>query len=577
MNESRDPRVVFAPALAVHLLTVTLMAGAVAWSIAQLIGWWVAMPIGIALTYVFSMLAKRLTAPRYVVTRGQRVASGIAAIGIFAVTVSLSYGSLYATLFAETSALTNFAAARVPLERALEQAIANAQTAQNALRDWSVHSRTMRDLEQHQGGSCPAKPASLAIRGGIARWRDADALTASTLSAELASRVTQLRQSVDTAKALTPTTFRQLQEASRQWNAAVEMEESLARGAYIKAAKDSLTRQLAAEISWPRETFRCGDTARDELIERALSALKQIERGPALQPLAVVIDLSNRQDIAGRGMIRGFNMILKALSFGAAGSFVDDALMVEAVKKGLINRETLPFALSALLELSVLLTGALVHQRRNVVFPYQPVTALTRWSRGADELQPRLLRIIAAGTLLAMRTLINLVFAEATNDGDGKYRERFGPTPGTFEVPEDPVYPDRTMSWGNQLLPYWVPMHGGDYLVIPNTQRCVRQLHAARALCEQGATTQLHFDAPFPLLSETATRQMTRLLPDARGRTYAIFKISPSFAQALRIRVLEGDERSATLRDADCRPIMDVTVQTPNVEGTRRDSKVRLE
>ena len=205
------------------------------------------------------------------------------------------------------------------------------------------------------------------------------------------------------------------------------------------------------------------------------------------------------------------------------------------------RRRTLVQALGAVTLLTACGEQRWAHQRGGVVFPYQPVAAMDEWGMKSKEFRFWWVRAIAGGVLFAAWAFVNLLFAVPKWEGDGAGDEPPRAADAKRGVPDDPVYPQRSMSWADALLPYWVPMHGGDYLVIPKVGSSVAKLHAARALCDQQLATQLHFDSPFALLSEATARQMNQLLADSRGRTYAIFKLEPDFAQALRIRGLEHE------------------------------------
>ncbi len=537
----------FNPARAMHVLMVTLMAGSVAWSIAQLLNWFVALPIGLALTYTFSIVAKRATAPFGTISRLRRAASGLTALAILGVTVGLSYGSIYANLFAETSALNRFEGTRLSIQRPIEQLISNAQTVENTFKGWSDHSSRMKAIEENKGGSCPNRSGSNATRGPIAIWRDAESSTAQSLHSEISTRVSALKAKFDGAKERKPKTFRESQEISSDLNAALELGENLARGAYLKTTRETLQRQLDAEIAWPNHKFKCGDAARDELLERSIAALNQLEKSPSLEPLSPAIDLSNRQDIAARALIRSFNGLLKIGTVGLMGSFADDPLMQAALDKGWVNRETLPFGLAALLEICVLLTGAIAERIGPVVSPYQPLTMLAEFKQKAHAFPRWWQRALAGFATFLARAGVNLFYVLPTHkDASQQMDERA--KVGRVVLDDDPVYPQRALGWATVLLSYWFPMHEGDFIVIPNG-RSPMALTAARALTYQNAAVQLSHQCEYSLLTAEIANRLQKLIPNPGALSYAVFRLEPGFAQALRIHVLNtGDSVSAGIQ-----------------------------
>ena len=110
---------------------------------------------------------------------------------------------------------------------------------------------------------------------------------------------------------------------------------------------------------------------------------------------------------------------------------------------------------------------------------------------------------------------------------------------GTIEIDADPIYPDRSLNWASILLPYWSPLHTGDYLFIPNNGRTPKAITAAKALAWQDAAVQLSYQATFDQLNLETANRMHKLTPDARLLTYSVFRLEPGFAQALRIYALE--------------------------------------
>ena len=144
----------FAPATAINLVVLGIMVLAIGAGLATYFGWVVGITMGLALSYVFSALVKTLVAPAGAVERGERIWSGVFAVAIFAVTLGLSYGTLYATLFAQASALEEFNRVRIPVQRQLESAVlANAEGSLKAFAAWQQDSARKAEQEGKGGGT----------------------------------------------------------------------------------------------------------------------------------------------------------------------------------------------------------------------------------------------------------------------------------------------------------------------------------------------------------------------------------------------------------------------------------------
>jgi len=542
-----DGNVSFAPATAINLVMLAIMVLAIGAGLAKYFGWIVGITIGLALSYVFSALVKTVVAPAGEVRPSERLWAGVFAVALFGVTLGLSYGSLYATLFAQASALGEFVRVRLPVQRQLETAVlANAEASVKAFAAWQKDSAKKAELEGKGGGTCPARAASLGKRGPIAMWREADAGIAANLEHELRSNVGSIRSRFDALKDRKAGTFAEVLEITTGLNGVIEASEALAHGSYVQATKETLSRQLASEITWSNgEVFKCGDTTRDELIKRAqaaLSDLADLKKNPPLQPLAPAIDLSNEQELTIRGLLRSFNAIARVVTFGLVGTFADDPLMEAALKtKGLINRETIGFLIAALIELCVLFTAFLAVRAGQAPFPFQPTRALERLETRAAQQNNWLVQLMLLLVLSLSKLVVNLFFAQQAGGS-----RRSADTNQEVEIQPDPVYPTRELNWGVLLAPYLLSNHDGDYLIVPNTPRCAKVLTAARALEYQSAAALLNLNVPWANIASyrPAVDQFKRLLPDAANLSYAIYKLAPTFGQAMRLQLL-GPGRAA--------------------------------
>lgn len=537
----------FEPALAVHLLMQAVMVGSVAWSIAAFINWALAVPIAIAFTYVFGRMAKTVVSSDPDVTKVQRVRAAIGAWFVFCVTMGLSYGSLYQAIFAETSALRHFQTVRVPAQRQLDLVLADAVAARNAIASWAADSSAKAVAESRPndgGGTCPNRSGTNGRRGPITMWREAEANIATKLNADLSAAVGGLERHVNGTAKTKPNNFADAAQTTAQLNAAIEAGEALTHGGVIRSASEVLERQLQSSIRWPDGSeFSCGDTARDELIRSAQSSLQALQALPSLNPIEAAIDLSNRQEIATRGLLRSFNAGTTLLSFGLAGSFADDDLMQKALKEnGAVNRETLGLFLASLIELTVLLTAGMAANRGASPMTPDPLKAFDAWQDAADRSQgaARLLHTIS---LPVAKAGFNFLWAapqlagRPTDSARPVFKASLHPV---VELEDDPQIPARELGWAKRLLPFMFAFHDKDYIILPH-DRAPLASQAIRALDFKNAASLIGTEVSWQSVCQhlTAARRLLRLVPDARQLTYEVYMLAPTFAQALRVQLLE--------------------------------------
>ncbi len=525
----------FDPILAVYVLMIMLMAMAVAYSISLYLSWWVAAPIGVSLTYCFSRLVKTVVAPRGMYTPLWRAGCAGAAIAVFGVTMGLSYATLYAKFLAQTSAINHFQAGRTPVQRQLETLAGNAKAASNAFAAWDAHSTAKADKESKEGGTCPAKAASASGRGPIAMFRTGEAGIAANLHAELKVSVDALAARLEGVAQRKPANFAETMQLTGELNAAIESGESLAHGALVRSARKTIQQRIETEIAWPNgEVFTCGDTVRDELLKRALEAL------PALSPLVPGIDLSNPQSVANRGLLRSFNALMRVTTLGFAGSFEDDPLMTEALKKGVVNQETLGMFTASLLELCVVLTAVMASRRGAAPFGFRPMEILAAWqdkARAEPRFAVKLAQMLA---IMLVKGAVNMLWAYPSID-EVRPATASKTSRGGFAMGADPQFPARELAWATSLAPFLVPFHGDEYVCIP-AGRSPKASMAARTLCYRGAAVLIHGQAVWEAIAtnRVAAFQLQRLVPDAKALAWEVFKLEPSFAQALRLALLGG-------------------------------------
>jgi hypothetical protein len=67
----------------------------------------------------------------------------------------------------------------------------------------------------------------------------------------------------------------------------------------------------------------------------------------------------------------------------------------------------------------------------------------------------------------------------------------------------------------------------------------------ASALTFQDAAVRINLDVPWASIASyrPAANQFERLIPDARKLHYAVYKLTPAFAQAMRVQILQSGKR----------------------------------
>ena len=159
----------------------------------------------------------------------------------------------------------------------------------------------------------------------------------------------------------------------------------------------------------------------------------------------------------------------------------------------------------------------------------------------AEQQNNWLKRLAVYLALAASKLMVNLLFAQQQTTSEKENAAIAVETDEDALTRRDPVYPTRELDWATLLVPYLLANHDGDYLVVPNTTRCAKMLMAARALEYQGAAVLLNLNVPWTCVAtyRPAANQFERLLPDARNLNYAIYKLTPPFAQAMRLQILQ--------------------------------------
>lgn len=526
----------FAPARFFNLLMVAVMTGSIAFSLTSFLSPWIAVPVALTLGGIFNYLAHAVIAPT--VPHVKRAIYAAAAVLIFLLTCGLSYGSLYLSLFADTSALKYFEAKRLPLMRQMHQQLGNADAAQGALLAWQLDASDKATAEETVGGTCANKAASTGKQGPISQWRLGERTIAQNLSKDFTSRVSALRTQLTTLDASRAKNYSEMRALGDQINLAVNATEALAHGAFAQGVSATLERQVDSTISWKNgEVFKCGDAARDETLARAATAVTALLQSPVLMKLSPVLDLDRQKDVMVAGLLRGFNLAAFVVSFGRFGSFDDDALMTNALARGAINSETLPFAVAAVLELCVLLTAAWSAQGGPGLFQPNPVRAVASMRLAAQHAKSGLSRVVFAIFYHVLRVVVGLFFIEKSVTATPTSNSHAMPAPASVAM--DPVIPARELSWVVDLMPWIVHVHDRAYVCLTNVPGAERARNVARTLHYQGVAQLITGSASWSQVSANTDLVPNLLtLPDAETRRYEVYALAPHYAQAARLAVL---------------------------------------
>jgi hypothetical protein len=524
-------------ALPVHLAMQGVMVMSIAYSLVAFITAWVAVPVAVCLTWVFAELVERVVAPGP--GAGGAAARSFAAGGavlLFMITMGLSYGTLYARLFAQTSAVKDFEARRVTLQRTLRALHAKGEEARVALYEWAAYAAAKAAEERNNGGTCPAKTHTRGREGPITIWRSEDARVAKSLQDELAQLLTRATRALESASAIKATDFAGVVDVSSKLNQALEHSLDIsASGAFPAHTLAAVDSRAAVTVRWNGAELDCEDGVRKHLLDRARMALDGMAKATLPKPIGVSIDLSDATDVVTFGLLRNFNSMLSIVSAGRLGSFDEDPLFREAwARGGLVNRETLGQFLACLVELCVFFTGALSARRRGRVFEYGPIEWLQAWERAPASATPagRLGKIAA---LVAAKGLLGMFYTVRSDEAPAHVTPA-APTP----VRADPRFHEREIAMGKALAPFLHSWLDRDYLLVPHSPAGLRARVVAQSLqfmrLARCLTPSAGWDDVRPL--RPAADALLAIDPQAGDQRYEVYRLSPDYAQCLRLALL---------------------------------------
>ena len=528
----------------VEWVALAVLLGAIARALHPFYGWWVAVPVGITLTYSFSQLVHLALRPGQ---WGVRLLAGISAMVLACVTSSLTYSSIYATTAAGESARRDHLAKRERTQRDLQRLVSTAESAQKALADWAANAQAKSEAEARGGNTCPGRETK-PMPGPISTWRADDAQVARTLAEQLQHHTLAAREATTAVLGLPePDDYSQVKAAYAVLNRAIEATVPLSKGGWAGPSLMTLGDRRSSQIVYPGgQVLSCGDGARLSLIDTAAQHLKLLDDTPSLARLAPVIDLSQAQEVTTRGLVRGMNLLAYTVSLGRLGQFKDDALMVDALKQGAFTRETASFGLAILAELSVFFSAMLRRQAGAAPFELN----LPAWVRAASR------RPAPAGRLEALlrgaaTLLSNLFYARPTEGPTAPAAApgrsgavALGPESSQFgavTLADDPSMRSREEGWAVLLYPYhhsWGDEQ--DYLVLPNLPEVVVLQKAARSLAAddlmwcraEKAGWREVCQAPF------ADELRAHLGDRCEKLTYVVYAVRPDYAQLLRLAMI---------------------------------------
>ncbi len=544
----------FTAARVAHWCSLALLAAAITYALKAFLTLWIALPLALTLTFVFGELVHLAMSPdRW----WQRALAVVGALMVGSTSCALSYATLYTRLFAAPSAILDFTSRREPAERELHRVLGLAQTAQSALQTWSQDAAEKARIESTEGtaggGTCPSRPESLGRRGPITTWRSDDARIAGSIANELRGLIDNATSNTKALTALPkPKDFADVKAGMDVANKALDDVARLTGGGnFAQGTIKALEAREASLIELRNgETVGCGDGARLALIDRAKAALETLASAKPQPRLHATVDLTDQQDVLTRGWLRGFNGTLAMTTFGHAGQFSDDPLMQQALKSGIINRESVGFLLAVLLEASVVFTSLVLARQGRAPFGDN----LPDWIRAAEARNstPGPMRRALIGTA---KRVADTFYAEPEAPVQGTAIQMLDAQPdsasfGDVDLHPDPRFPKRETVWSSELLEFHFPWGSDDYLIVPMVERTRRVRSMAHALRAKGVLDFITCSADHEMLARKhdAVHHMQSTLGDTwRDVDYEVFKVKPAYAHVLRLSLIDSQPPPSTM------------------------------
>lgn len=538
-----EPILRFTPWAVIHGTLLCVMTLSICIGLAAYISYLVALPVAVSITALFSHIANTVTVRPFAngILRGFLLT--LVLIFLFSITGAFSYATLYETLVAEENGKTfldnQITSSRVKLH-------ANAAGASALIQQTTQlfeYSKREYSKEKDQGGSCPNYTNSSNTVGTIAKFRRNDELAGEQISKLVQSTTADFLSSAKKIPTAFPKTYLEALEDAKILNEAIQKFNDLRSNTSLKDIENNLNTLKNNKINNDRD---CGDIGRNTLIESAIRSVAQIQKDDPMKEIRPGLDIQNKKEITSISLLRGLTLVsaippisVISSTIGINTTFSDDPLMKAALKaRGTLNLETLPLAISVLLEIMIILTARFAHASGAVAFPL-----LNNFSYSNI--------LNAQGNSAAFkRFLLNIILRkDSQEDGSGQSKSDKSKRPYSH-TSSDPSFAPREKQFALKLLPWVVDLDWGTYLVIPDILSKEIDRHAAAVLVYEELATIVALHVPWVELaaidySLLRKAQEGRYGVDHTGCTFHVYKLSVHFTQLLRLEFLQGSMGTA--------------------------------
>lgn len=534
----------FSLAVAARLVANLVLVASIAYALQAFMGWLPAVPVALVLTYVFGQLADIAVEQGLRSWRGALAIAGMVIVGT--ITTSLSYATFYARTSAAESARREYLSKKERTEREAQRVLTMATAAQLALTAWSQDAAEKSAVEERQGNTCATRPSDR-LPGPISQWRKDDAKVAGTVGAEMLQLVSRARQAVESAaQSPAPEDFKAIKAGYTALNAAIDAVAALGKGGFADGALKTVADRRSSQIDHPGGRMSCGDSGRVSMIERATVELSKLNETPSMARLAPSIDLDRPADVVTRGLVRGANLTAGALTLGRGANFEDDPLMKDSLaKNGWFNTQTVPYLLSLLAELGVLLTSFVAARAGRSPFRM----AMPDWVQAQERHDPTpsvVPRWVRRGAKLASN-LFWTVPDPSTEAPPAPARPgQRGPESSGFkriDLVDDPtINRDRERGYAASLKDFHHAWGMDDYIVLPIDRSTDRQRTMVRTLASHGLAELASDGAEWKIIARRVP--LARALREHLGEgcermLYQIWRVKPEYGHLLRLAVLD--------------------------------------
>lgn len=521
-----------------HGILLCVMTLSICIGLGAYISYWVALPVAVSITVLFSHIANLVTGPFHSIRLTRRLLLTTILAFLFSITGAFSYATLYELLVARSSG-ARFLDAQVTTARSkLQTASAGVFGLVDSTKRLADYSYERYDFEKNTGGSCPAYFNSGKRVGPIATFRLNDSETGKQISA-IADAVTKDFYNQFQSKTYLDTQdYSAALSAAKKINFAIQKYNALKNDASLAAIEMQLNDLKATKIEGNKD---CGDTARSTLIESAIRSLQQIKNNDLIKEIRPGIDLEDKKSITSISLLRGITLVASIPPISIVSwlldintTFNDDPLMKSELKaKGALNYETLPLAVSALLELMIILTARLAHSSGPVAFAVVDTAAIgsiaTKQGIGG----------------ISKRLLLNIIFRSKNQDRPSSAIEGADAQKPYSHISSDPKFAQREKDFALKLLPWVVDLDWGTYLVIPDILSKELDQHAAGVLVYEGLAKLVALNVPWDNLTVIDYALIRKAEERRYGDKYQnisfhIYELSVHFSQLLRLELLRS-------------------------------------